>query len=264
MMYPPGHSPATEGSPDGSPLRTATPDGPWHGPPPHRGPERRAPRPARREPEEGEGLDRRSVAPPAPTSRPPEPPETRTIGDRLEDALPLIVAAVAFGAIGLILRWYSPTTSGGRLEVWTLFVGLAIISGVGATVSFLLDDDDVPEEDQKVPPRATRDRASAPLFAERLAARSGSAPARVPRPSPRPLAEMPFADETLAGPSPLGSPPLGEEEERWLRPRPEHERPLWDETEEPTSDPVPPSQALDEIDRLWRDLERLRRVPGSR
>jgi hypothetical protein len=203
------------------------------------------------------------TAPPTPKTRkwtpprpigPLEPVPTgpRTVGERLDDAAPLLIATGACAVVALALRSSPTRIAAGAIEIWILFAALGVIAAVGAFLSLVLDElpDDAPSN--AAPSRPSR----------------GVEPGRVPTPVPvRQPVRMPRVPPAPGSPLPRSfrAAPV------WLETDGDRERsqsmPPSETYEAVESEPrrrrapateTAPSEAIAEIDRLWWDLERLR------
>jgi hypothetical protein len=210
------------------------------------------------------GQDRPGSAPPGPkatlTERSAAPTADRTARrpvDRADDAMPLIIASVGCAALAVATHLSATPVAIGRLEVWGLFVALAIIAGVGAFVSFLIDDlDELSARPSSVPEAVT------------------SEPTGRVRPLPRRVSKSPALRSRVAGASvrrsePSAAPPWLESEADvghafsvdQAETVPAPNRSLGREPRSTSA--TSPAEAIAEIDGLWTDLEHLRR-PGPR
>jgi hypothetical protein len=173
--------------------------------------------------------------------------------ERLEEAMPLLIAAVGCSAITVALRISTATATVGRMEIWGLFAALAVIAGMGAAASMLVDESD--ETDSTVE-RPVPLSASPPATAARPVRRpalASTVPVRpdpiAPRPNVEPYGAPIWAElESEAGGSFEGDADLPA-----VAARPPARRGA------PIPEGVNPSEAIAEIDGLWSDLERLRR-----
>jgi hypothetical protein len=166
--------------------------------------------------------------------------------------MPLLITAVGCTAIAVALRLSATTVVVGRMEIWGLFVALAIIAGIGAAASMLVDD----------PAMAAYSTLATP--------RSGAVPVTA---SARPRAR-PERPTVAAGPLRRPEPSGGVAQTSaaiWAELEPESGSSVEPDNDLPPVSPrrssgsmaprpgeVSPAEAIAEIDGLWSDLERLR------
>jgi hypothetical protein len=174
---------------------------------------------------------------------------SRTIAQRLEEAMPLLVTAVGCAALAVALHLSNDSAALGRLELWGLFVALAIVAGAGAVGSMLIRDSDAEPD---AAPDEPEDRSVDP--------EEGSDLARSPAPVVSPVRATEVRDPTGVLPG----------DTLWMESPADMEfGAIGEPAVAPTASVGPgsgrapvaiiqPAEAIAEIDDLWTDLERLR------
>ena len=182
-----------------------------------------------------------------------------TIRERAEAAAPLVMLAVAFSVFASVLHGEPVESRVGAFALWLLFAALAVVAATGALASMLF------AEGEPAAPR-TEPRPPAPTNPREAA---------IPSPPRRPMTmppARPWAARTLDLPRVPAAPWEELASDREEDPAPSMARladfrtarraPIRSETTD-----VTPEAALDEIDGVWRDLQKLRhfrrrRMPG--
>ena len=177
--------------------------------------------------------------------------ETRTIPQRLEEAMPLLVAAAGCAALAVALRLSNNAAALGRMELWGLFVALTIVAGAGAIVSMLVRDSDVgaespvtePETGPRDSAEGSNSRSAFPMPAAPVG--PSASPVELQDSSRTPLPDTLWAESA----SDMEFDAVGEPEAA----------PVARTSRRPSAPVTEPAEAIAEIDDLWTDLERLRR-----
>jgi len=171
--------------------------------------------------------------------------------------MPLIFASVACTAIAVTLRLSSKPAVVGSMEIWGLFAALAVIAAIGATVSVSIDEPDAPDQGRSSDEPAAIAAAPLPSRPGRRSIPASEVPATSPpsveRPRPR-SSTLPIWVETSEDVGIQDSP----EAFAPLRYDPPRSRLGRRPPVEPRVGETSPTEAIAEIDGLWRDLERLR------
>ena len=178
-----------------------------------------------------------------------------TLRERLDDAGPLIFVAAICLLLAVTLYWSDAGAGVGRLAVWVLFAALCLVAGVASVISYAISR---PESEEEVVTAPKRRRSESREESPRAVRRRRPASAEVPT-TPLPARRPPPANLPTPAPAPPAPVlPRASVEDLWKEFPADHEQPS-------TIPPPPPPRGTDatilEIDRLWSDLERLRRQP---
>ncbi len=186
-----------------------------------------------------------------------EIPHDRPLRERFTDAMPLLSVAIACVLIGLELRATASTGPVEAFPIWTLFLALGLVAGVGAGFCFNLDEEVLSETEVHMTQRKSSHGTthSPPPADVRAKSPRSSATAEPDRPLPQPRARA----AVLAWTGPAAAPAA--RRDPLLRPRDEGADPR-----DPSGSRVRPESMVAELDRLMADLRpsrsRSNRVSG--